>query len=86
MLRGAMMTLLPLIIPVLIYFAWRAVYGTDKMPEWAENVPWISLGTIGLVLAALTLGTWRIMDGAPPGSEYVAPHYEDGRFVPGQFK
>lgn len=86
MLRVAIMALLPILLPALIYFAWRAVYGTDRAPQWAQGVPWVSLGLIGLILGALSLGTWRLMDGAPPGSEYVSPHYEDGQFVPGHFK
>jgi hypothetical protein len=86
MSRAVLMTLLPLLLPLAIYFAWRVVYGNERLPEWARTVPWISLGIIGLVLVALTLGTWRLMNGAPPGSEYVSPHYEDGRFVPGHFK
>ena len=86
MARGLLMTLLPLLLPAALYFAWRVVYGNDRLPAWAQNVPWISLAIIGLVLAALTLGTWRLLDGAPPGSKYISPHYENGRFVPGHFE
>lgn len=86
MMRSVLMTLLPLILPLAIYFAWRIVYGTDRMPAWAQDVPWVSLLSIGIVLAALTLGAWRLTSNAPPGSEYVPPHYDDGTFVPGHFK
>jgi hypothetical protein len=86
MARGVLMTLLPLLLPLAMYFAWRVVYGNDRMPKWAQDVPWVSLGIIGLVLAALTLSTWRLLDSAPPGSRYVSPHYENGRFVPGHFE
>ena len=85
-MRSVLMTLIPLLVPLIIYFAWRAVFGTERMPQWARNVPWVLLGLIGVALVAMTLSTWRFTTGAAPGSEYVPPHYEDGRFVPGQFK
>ena len=86
MARSLLITLLPLLLPLAIYFAWRAVYGNERLPAWAERVPWVSLLSIGLVLAALTLGVWRLQTGAPAGSTYVAPHYENGRLIPGHFK
>ncbi len=85
MLRSVVMTLLPLLLPLAVYFAWRVVYGNDRMPEWAREVPWVPLLSIGVVLAALTLGVWRFNSGAPPGSQYVPPHYEDGILIPGHF-
>lgn len=86
MLRSVVMTLLPLLLPLAVYFAWRIVYGNERLPQWAQEVPWVPLLSIGVVLAALTLGVWRFNSGAPPGSEYVAPHYENGTLVPGHFK
>jgi hypothetical protein len=86
MARSLLITLLPLLLPLAMYFAWRAVYGTARLPAWAEQVPWVSLLSIGLVLAALTLGVFRLQTGAPPDSQYVPPHYENGTLIPGHFK
>jgi len=79
------MTLLPFLLPLIVYFAWRLVYGTDRLPEWAQQVPWVSLLSVGIVLAALTLGVYRLTSNEPAGRHYVPPRMEDGTIVPGHF-
>lgn len=86
MARALLITLLPLILPLLLYFSWRMVYGNERLPKWAQDVPWVTLGSIGLVLAALALGVWRLTTDADPGSVYEPPRFEDGQIVPGRFK
>lgn len=86
MLRSVLMTLLPLLLPLIVYSAWRLVYGNERLPDWAQQVPWVPLLSIGIVLAALTLGTWRLTSNAPAGSEYAPPHMENGKLVPGTFR
>lgn len=86
MLRSILMTLLPLLLPLIVYLAWRLVYGSERLPEWAQQVPWVPLLSAGVVLAALTLGIWRLTTNAPAGSHYVPPRFEDGKMVPGHFE
>ncbi|MCA8927745.1 MAG: hypothetical protein KDC18_06720 [Alphaproteobacteria bacterium] len=86
MLRSVLMTLLPLLLPLIVYSAWRLVYGNERLPDWAQQVPWVPLLSIGIVLAALTLGAWRLTSNVPAGSEYEPPHMENGKLVPGTFR
>jgi hypothetical protein len=42
-------------------------------------------GTLGIMLVLLFTAAWLELSGAvPPTMQYVPPHMEDGRIVPGQ--
>lgn len=85
-MRIALTILLPLLLPLLLFVAWRALGLGKSMPQWFEDLPWVTLLATGTVLAAVTLTTWTLMDRAPAGAEYVPPRLEDGKIVPGGFK
>ena len=85
-MRIALMILLPLLLPLLVFLLWRALGFGKSVPRWFEELPWVTLLICGLVLAALTLVTWTLMDRAPPGAEFNPPHMEDGKIVPGGFR
>lgn len=51
------------------------------------NWPPKTLLTLALVACLLMFGSFFVLthySGAPPGSEYVPAHMEDGKFVPGR--
>lgn len=84
-MRAALAILLPLLAPLALFLLWRA-FGLGKaVPRWFDEVPWVTLLIIGTVLAALSLGTWALVGGAPPDAEYHAPTFKDGKIVPGGF-
>ena len=85
-MRIALMILLPLVLPILLFVLWRALGMGKSIPQWFEDLPWAALLGCGVVLAGLTLVTWSLMDRAPAGSEFMAPRFEDGKIVPGGFR
>ncbi len=85
-MRIALTILLPILLPFIIFFMWRALGLGKSVPQWFEDLPWVTLLTSGVVLAGLTLITWTLLDRAPAGSEYMPPRVEDGMIVPGGFK
>jgi multidrug transporter EmrE-like cation transporter len=71
--------------PFAVYAIWLAIArraDVSAQASWpADRLTW--LGIVGLaltILGFLGLGTFS---GAPPGSTYVPPRFEDGRIVPG---
>ena len=85
-MRIALTILLPILLPFIIFFMWRALGLGKSVPQWFEDLPWVTLLTSGVVLAGLTLITWTLLDRAPAGSEYMPPRVEDSMIVPGGFK
>lgn len=84
-MRAAIAILLPLLLPLAAFMLWRAMGMGKAVPGWLDEVPWVSLLAIGMVLAALSLGTWAIVGGAEPGAQYHSPVYKDGKIIPGGF-
>lgn len=74
--------LLPLLLPFLIYLAYVALT-RGRHPDWLAGAPWAALAGAGVALMAVSLLTWNLLSGAPPGERYVPARFEDGRVVPG---
>ena len=84
MLRVLLQYLLPLLLPFLVYAAYVAL-AQGRMPDWLglSERQWIALSGTGVALMVISLVTWSLLSGAPPGETYVPPRFEDGRIVPG---
>ncbi len=52
---------------------------------WWHRHPWFYLALCGLLVAFIGTFYWVGNEGAPPGSQYVAPAYVDGELKPGYF-
>jgi len=81
--------LVPLLAPTLIYVVYAALQARRRAAAgapgyaWVQRTPWAWLFAGGVALTALTLGAWAVLGGAPAGSVYVPPSFEDGEIVPG---
>ncbi|MGH2356115.1 MAG: DUF6111 family protein [Phyllobacterium sp.] len=80
MLRIVLQYLLPLLLPFLAYVVYAWLVGR---PRWLEDGPWLGLTAAGVGLLAVSLVSWNLLTGTPPGETYVPAHVEDGRLVPG---
>jgi hypothetical protein len=75
--------LTPFAVYAAFLFATRA--GVLDPEAWSPRV----LAWLTAVALALTIGSFLLLahfSGAPADSEYVPPHMEDGRLVPGHFR
>jgi hypothetical protein len=89
MIRIFFTYLLPLLLPMAVYFmfmlpAQRRAVAQGREASW-EKTPWVLLAAAGVSLLGLTLGMLALHDGEPPWSHYDPPHMEDGHIMPGQF-
>lgn len=80
--------LLPLVLPAIAWYVWQYLSPSrsrdpEKKPGW-EDAPWDKLGIAGVVLLAVTLGSFAVFTGAEPGNVYEPAHVVDGKVVPGQ--
>lgn len=89
MVRILLEYVLPIVLPAAVYFAWLATerrrvarVGARNAPQW-RDAPWLWLGTIGLVLAALIAVASALFGGSDTAGRYVPPRFEGGRVVPG---
>jgi len=82
-MRQALSILLPLLAPTLIYIYFKTRSGATAL-DAARNAPWVWLAGGGAVLAAALLTILALTSGAPSDAEYVPPHMENGRVVPGR--
>ena len=93
MTRILLQIALPLVLPFLAYAMWLAVerrraekLGRGEIPGWSE-APIVWLGAAGLGLATVaTLGLLLLQDGDKRSGNYVRPHVENGRIVPGHLE
>ena len=82
MLRVCLQIVLPFLAPFVVFFAYRLlVTRGQRLPRAHALVPADRLPA--LVLACASLVSLAFTGGAPPGGDYVPPHIEDGRIVPG---
>jgi hypothetical protein len=77
---------LPLLVPTALYVGWLyflkwSTQGAETL-RWQE-LPWLWLGTAGVVLLAVVLFVVTVHFGKPETGRWVPPRYEDGRVVPG---
>jgi hypothetical protein len=89
MIRIFFTYLLPLLLPMAVYFmfmlpAQRRAVAQGGEASW-EKTPWVLLAVAGVSLLGLTLGVLALHDGEPSWSHYDPPHMEDGHIMPGQF-
>jgi hypothetical protein len=71
--------IIPLLLPTVLYLAWRFAAGRGlSLPA-----SWLWLVVAGLALASLTLVAVNVDFGAPRGGVYVPPHVSNGQVVPG---
>lgn len=87
MIRGIVINVLLFLTPFAVYaaflFATRA--GVLHPESWPLRIlVWLTLAAAVLLLASSLFLAQR--SGAPAGSNYVPPHMENGRLVPGQIK
>lgn len=85
MLRMLLQYLVPLILPMAIYFAYMAATRWGE-PDWMRQGPWFSLFALGVVLLCGSLIAFALMTGDDPTRTYVAPRFEDGQVTPGGFR
>ena len=90
MIRIALIYVLPLLAPTLLYVLWRLWQikrGTGSVEGDVKSVvrraPWVKLVATGTALLALTLLIAALTGGAPPNQAYEPPPRENGRVVPG---
>ncbi len=80
MLRLLLQYLLPLVLPFLVYLAYAHLAQKTRV---LDGAPWLVLAAAGVGLLAVSLVSWRLLTGAPPGETYTPARIEDGRVVPG---
>jgi hypothetical protein len=83
MLRILLHYVLPFVLPFLVYTAYVFLL-RGRTPGWLGDTPWMALAIAGVVLSAVSLATWGLVTGSPPGETYLPPRFEDGRVVPGR--
>jgi hypothetical protein len=87
MIRPFLTELLLFLLPFALYAAFlmgkRA--GVLKTASWPPRVL-IPLTICALLLMFISFFVLAHFYGEPAGSNYVPPHMEDGKLVPGQFK
>ncbi|MFO1039417.1 MAG: DUF6111 family protein [Geminicoccaceae bacterium] len=81
MLRIIFETVLPFLLPFLAYAAWRRWGGSTAS---VAGVPWSALSIAGGVLVIIAFVGMALLGGEDPHGEYVPPHMERGRVVPGR--
>lgn len=90
MLRILLTIILPIALPILLYLGYVNLTRRAGKAEGEgilgllEKGIWIWLIVAGTALAIISLVTWDMMTGVPPGTKLRAPHMEDGRIVPSQ--
>lgn len=85
MMRMLIQYLMPLILPMVVYFTYVAVTRWGE-PDWLKGGPWFTLFALGVLCLIASLVGFALLSGDDPRSTYVAPHFEDGRVVPGGFR
>jgi Family of unknown function (DUF6111) len=86
MLRIILTVLLPIALPLILYFYYvkfmRARHGPGTAGRPSLLGMWLVVGTaVVLIAGMLTLGFSR---GVPPGTKLISPHVENGKVIPSQ--
>jgi hypothetical protein len=82
-MRNALTILLPLLAPTILYFILKQKVGASPSIA-AKDAPWVWLGGIGMLLAAVLMTAWALFSGGPAGSSYERTRFEDGKVIPGR--
>lgn len=86
MLQKILFHLVPFLLPFIAYGLY--LYATRRAREKGQafdEAPWYWLFALGLVLLVVSLIAVWFLTGDPAGGEYMAPHMQDGKLVPGKF-
>ncbi|MBL6952129.1 MAG: hypothetical protein ISR50_05830 [Alphaproteobacteria bacterium] len=86
MLSKILYHLVPFLLPFIAYALF--LFATRRAREKGQafdEAPWLWLFATGLVLMVASLIAVWAFTGDPAGGQYVAPHVQDGKMVPGQF-
>ncbi len=92
MSRTLLQILIPLLLPLALYFAWATVTrgiaqargGANPAPApsfMSGRLPWLLAA--GLVLVIVGFIGWALTQETLPEGEYVPPRFVDGEIVPG---
>ena len=84
MIRPILLELVLFLTPFAAYafLLWAKNHGVFDPESWPLRTV-VGLTLSALVLMAVSAVITAQLSGAPPGSEYVPAHVEDGRIVPG---
>jgi Family of unknown function (DUF6111) len=87
MIRPVLTEVALFLTPFVLYavFLMATKAGVMDLKSW----PVVRVATLAIAALALMLGSFIFFahfSGAPPGSNYVPAHIEDGKFVPGTNK
>ncbi|MEX1147644.1 MAG: DUF6111 family protein [Sphingomonadales bacterium] len=93
-MAAVVLRVLLILLPLILYFVWRQyVSARSKAREEDDEAALNALQTrfmwtvAGLVVVfAAAAVTLALTSGTDPSGVYVAPHMEDGRLVPGDFR
>ncbi|MDE0944650.1 MAG: DUF6111 family protein [Alphaproteobacteria bacterium] len=86
MLQKILYHVIPFLVPFIAYGIYLLVTRRARQSGQAyDEAPWYWLFASGLVLLVISLIAVWFFTGAPAGGEYVAPHMQDGKLVPGKF-
>ena len=82
MIRRFLYELLLFLLPFALYAAYLRL---EKREEDAADRkhPWTVLFASGLALVVASFLVWGVTEGSGRQGDYVPPHVEDGRVVPG---
>ena len=86
MLRNFLFHVVPFLLPFIAYGLY--LFATRRAREKGQafdEAPWYWLLAAGLTLMVASLIAVWAFTGDPAGGEYVAPHVQDGKMVPGRF-
>jgi uncharacterized protein DUF6111 len=87
MIRPVLTEIVLFLTPFVLYavFLWTTQAGVMDFKSW----PLLRVATLAIAALVLVLGSFIFFahfSGAPPGSNYVPAHMENGKFVPGTAK
>lgn len=83
MLKKLIQIGLPLAAPTLIYFTYLLFARRRGDVGERSRAPWEVLFLCGAVLAAISLGAWRMVEDTPRGGDYTPARVVDGKIIPG---
>ena len=87
MIRPVLTEIALFLTPFAVYavFLWATRSGVLHPTSWSlTRIAWLLMAALVLMIGSfVVLAQWS---GAPPGSEYVPAHTENGTFVPGTTK
>lgn len=83
--------ILPLLLPLILFGIWlylarrKAKAAGNPMPRLGD-APWAWLAITGMLTLVIGLLTFGLFAGEEPGGNYIPPHIEDGKVVPGRIE